>query len=38
LPIGIFFGSGQAMSPAVTPAGSVQVSWVGRPESPEFFQ
>jgi hypothetical protein len=29
---------GQAMSPAVMPAGSCQVSWVARPESPAFFQ
>jgi hypothetical protein len=38
LPIGIFFGIGQAMSPAITPGGSVHSSVVGRPESPEFFQ
>ena len=34
----IFFGTGQAMSPAWTPAGKVHCSDVGRPESPAFFQ
>ena len=36
--MGIFFGSGQAMSPAITPGGSVHCSSVGMPESPAFFQ
>ena len=38
VPIGIFLGTGQAMSPAITPGGRVHCSCVGRPESPEFFQ
>ncbi len=36
--MGIFLGSGQAMSPVITPGGRVNSSSVGRPESPEFFQ
>jgi hypothetical protein len=35
---GIFSGSGQAISPVDTPAGSVHVICVRRPESPAFFQ
>jgi hypothetical protein len=31
-------GTGQAISPVETPAGSVHVISVGRPESPAFFQ
>ena len=36
--MGILRGSGQAISPASTPGGSVQLRVVGRPESPAFFQ
>src|SRR3954454_18437669 len=36
--MGIFLGTGQAMSPFDTPGGSDHASSVGRPESPAFFQ
>ena len=36
--MGSRFGVGHSISPALAPAGSVQASVVGSPESPGFFQ